>query len=132
MDDEKIESIRSKYGLPRHYYGDTVRRLFVLSAIIMVLTLPLLQNRLPVPPLVSILSIVFVGLFAGFLAPRNKWSIRLDVVVSLFGLLVFEYYAVEAYKMYSFSDIFFIINQILAVIFLFALYNSAKTIRSLN
>ncbi len=131
MDQEKIELIRNKFGLPFHYYGDTVRRLFILSAIIMIVTLPFLANRLPVPPFTSILLIVALALMAGFLAPRNKWAITFDLLVSVGGVLVFEYYAVDAYNAYSVSDILFLVDQTLAILFLFASYYASKTMRSL-
>ena len=131
MDNEKIELIRNKYGLPFHYYGDIVRKLFILSAIIMIVTLPFLTDRLPVPPFISIIIIVALPLITGFLAPRNKWVISLDLLVSSVAVIVFEYYAVQAYKTSPVSDTLFLVNQTLAIIFLFASYYASKTMRSL-
>jgi hypothetical protein len=131
MDEEKVETIRNKYGLPFHYYGDTVRRLFVVASVIMILALPFLTDRLPVPTIISILVIVLLTVTAGFLAPRNRWVISLDLLVSIGAVITFEYYAVQTYRDYSFADMLFIGNQVLAILFLFASYYSSKTMRSL-
>jgi hypothetical protein len=129
--EKKPDQVQSKHVTWGHYYGDIVRRLFVLASFIMVVALPFLNDRLPVASTTSILGIVVISLVAGFLAPRNKWAIALNLLVSISALLVFENQAVEAYKLYSFSDPLFIVDQTLAVIFLFALYYSAKTFRSI-
>lgn len=129
--EDKIEEVRSKYGILRHYYGDITRRLFILAGVIMLVTLPFINNRLPVSPVVSIIVVIILSLGGGLLAPRNKWSIPFNLAISVCGVLVFEYYAVEVSKTFSYTDWLFIINQTLAVIFLFASYNSAKTLRSL-
>jgi len=131
MDEEKIETIRNKYGLPFHYYGDVVRRLFILSAVLMIATLPFLSNRLPVSVPVSILVIVVLSIAAGFIAPRNRFAIYVNFAVSVTAVIIFEYYAVLFYKAYSAKDSLFIADQSLAVIFLFASYYASKTIRSL-
>src|SRR5690348_15461606 len=98
-----------------HYYGDIVRKLFIASAVTMIVTLPFLNSRLPVSTLTSVLIIVILSLAAGFIAPKSKLAISLDTAVSLLGLIVFEYYAVKAYRLYSFSDTFFLVNQLLAL-----------------
>ena len=131
MEEDKVETIRNKYGLPLHYYGDVVRKLFIAASIIMIVTLPFLTNRLPVPAFVSIIIIVLLSLAAGFLAPRNKLFISLNLLISIGAVLVFEYYAVDAYRTYSLTDMLFAVNQVLAMIFLFASYYASKTTRSL-
>ena len=131
MDEEKITTIRNKYGVPLHYYGDTVRRLYVFSALIMIATLPFFTDRIPVPFFLSIIIIVLITLGAGFLAPRNKLAISFNLLISIGAVLVFEYYAVDAYKSHSYTDLFFLANQTLAIIFLFASYYATKTLRSL-
>lgn len=131
MDEEKIDTFRSAPNLPFHYYGDIVRRLFILSAIIMVVTLPFLTSSLPVSPLVSILVIVLLSLTAGLLAPRNRWVISVNLLVSLAAVIAFEYCAVDAYQRLSFDSLLFLVNQVLAIIFVFALYYASKTIRSI-
>jgi hypothetical protein len=127
-----MEKIRNKYGLPLHYYGDNVRQLLLVASVIMIATLPFLSSRLPVSTVWSIVVIVLLCLSAGFLAPRKKLAIILNLLISIGGFAVFEYTAVDTYSRFeSVTDMLFMINQVLALVFLFALYYSAKTFRSI-
>lgn len=128
--ENKIESIQNKYGKSAHYHGDVVRKLFILGAIIMVVTLPFLSHRLPTSPFVSILIIILLGSTAGFISPKGTWVIPMNFIISAVAVLAFEYYAIDAYTKYSATDSLFLTDQALAIIFLFALYYSAKTFRA--
>lgn len=114
-----------------HYYGDIVRKLLVAGDAIMILTYPFFMDRIFFSTSISIVAIVSVGVIAGFLNPRQKWASILTFVISAAALTVFEYHAVTVLSGENKNgfDLFFWINQILAIIFLFALYYSAKTIR---
>lgn len=111
-----------------HYYGDTVRQLFVVAGLLMLASGPFFRSALPVPAFVSVLAVLLVGLAAGLINPRQLWTIGLNTVVALVGFVVFEYYALMAYG--GVSILFFWVNQILALIFFIALYLSTKTLRS--
>lgn len=124
------ESFRNEKLLTRHYYGDVVRFLFLLAAVIMLITLPFLNPNLPVPLILSILIILTIGLVAGITNPLQKSTAVITTGISSIALVVFEYYAVTTYLTYSFTSLLFIVNQILALIFLFALYYSTKTLRA--
>lgn len=130
MYDEKIERIRNKYGVSLHYHGDVVRKLFVVSTIIMIGTLPFVNHLLPVSSLVSIIGVVVVGSLAGFISPRRGSVILMDFIISVGGVMIFEFYAIDSYNKDLANGLLFVINQTLAVIFLFALYYSAKTVRA--
>ncbi len=132
MDEDKIETIKNKYGMPHHYYGGLVRKLFIFAAFVMIATLPFFNNNLSLPPFFSIISIIILGLAAGLLEPRNKLAFVCNLIISILGVLIFEYYAIATYQVRSFTDAQFLVNQLLAIIFLFALYNSTKTLRSLS
>lgn len=114
-----------------HYYGDIVRKLFVAGDTIMILTYPFFRDRIIFSISISIFVIITVGVIAGFLNPRQKWSSILTFIISVGALSIFEYHAATSVtgEDRSWFDLFFWTNQILAVIFLFALYYSAKTIR---
>lgn len=124
------ESFRNEKLLTRHYYGDVVRFLFLLAAVIMLITLPFLNPSLPVPLVFSILVILLIGIVAGVTNPLQKGTAIITTGISSIALVVFEYYAVSTYLVSSFTNLLFIINQILALIFLFALYYSTKTLRA--
>lgn len=132
MDNEKIELVRDKYGIPLHYYGGAVRRLFMAGALIMLITLPFFNNKLPVETVGSLCGIIILSLAASSIAPRKKLFIILDPLISIGALLIFGYYAVVTYNTYGFFNPLFFINQVLAIIFLFASYYSSKTLRSLS
>ena|SRR3989344_1853608 len=120
-------------GSPKvpHYYGDVVRKLFLAAAVIMLVTLPFFNERLPVSVMVSLLIIVGIGLFAGITNPVKFWPAFIDTAVSIVAVVVFEYYAVVFYQTYSAKDALFWLNQGLAVMFMFALYFSTKTFRGM-
>ncbi len=124
------ESFKNEKLLTRHYYGDVVRFLFLLGAVIMLITLPFLNPNLPVPLVISILIILTIGLVAGVTNPLQKSTAFITTLISSIALIVFEYYAVTTYLNDSFANLLFIVNQILALIFLFALYYSTKTLRA--
>lgn len=113
-----------------HYYGDIVRKLFLWGGLIMLLTLPFFNQFLPVPAFVSMLAILVIGLVAGFTNPLQRWVMFLDIVVALVGLIAFEYHAVSQYSVIPL--LLFLIDQLLAVIFFFALYFSTKTLRGIT
>ena len=112
---------------PEHYYGDLVRRLFMFAAVVMVVGLPFVLNDVPFPLFISLFAILVIGIFAGLTNPKHFWVAILNLLISSVAILTFEWIAVDAYlKQLSF---FFVINQLLAIIFLFALYYSTKTLR---
>lgn len=125
-----LEQLKNEKIL-KHYYGDVVRTLFLAAAVIMLLTLPFLDPRLPVPVSLSILAILIIGIIAGVTNPVKKSTAIVNTGISAIALTVFEYYAVKTYLAASFSNLMFFVNQILALIFLFAIYYSTKTLRAM-
>ena len=125
------ESFKNEKRLTRHYYGDLVRSLFMLAAIIMLVTLPFLVGKLPVPIYLSIFIIIVIGALAGLTNPLQKWVSILNATISLAGLSVFEYFAAKSYIGVKLGTLYFVTNQTLAIVFLFALYYSVKTIRAM-
>ncbi len=114
-----------------HYYGNLVRRLFLGGAILMLLTLPFLNALLPVPLFYSLLIIIVLSLVAGFTSPVKRWAIALNEAIAIIAVLSFEYYAVTYYVMYSAGSSLFLVNQLLALDFLIALYFNTKTLREM-
>lgn len=110
-----------------HYYGDIIRILFFISAIIMLLTLPWLQTAIPVSIYISMLAIMVLLLIAGLTNPVQQYIAVINVVVSTSGLVIFEYFAATTYT--TADTLFFLVNQTLAVLFLFAFYYAVKTLR---
>lgn len=115
-------------SLVPHYYGDIVRRLFLLSAAIMLFVLPFFLNEIPVPAYISIISILCITLFAASTNPKQLWTEVVDVLVSLCGVFIFAQEAIHAYE-FQYSTFYFLLNECMSIIFLYALYFSTKTLR---
>lgn len=116
-----------------HYYGDAVRRFFMLGGALMIVTLPFFIDLLPVTVYVSLFAILFVGFFAGIANPRQLWVAILNVLISVAASAVFEYYAVATYlgPVTSQTRWFMWVNQALALNFFLAVYFSTKTLRGM-
>jgi len=114
-----------------HYYGDTVRILFMAAALVMLVGLPAVGSYIGLPTFFSVIAILGLVLTAGLTNPKQVWEAGLNVGISLVGFLVFESYAVAAYGRFSATDKFFLANLALGFIFLFATYFSVKTWRGL-
>ncbi|MBI4037585.1 hypothetical protein HY382_00895, partial [Candidatus Curtissbacteria bacterium] len=117
--------------LTSHYYGDMVRVLFMLAAVVVILTTPLISSFLPINVFILIVFVLVLALIAGLTNPAQKWTVATDVGISLLGVAVFEYFAVSAFLNVGLFDPAFSITQLLAVIFLFTLYYSTKSLRGM-
>lgn len=111
-----------------HYYGDEVRKLFILNGAIMLVALPFFRELIDVPIIVAIIAIVILGFAAGITSPVQKtWLFFSNTTIAAIGFVVFEYYAIASDG--EFSALYFIFNQLIAIIFFLALYYSTKTLR---
>ena len=115
-----------------HYYGDSVRQLFLVAGAVMIISLPIFNDLIALPLFLSILSILVVCLVAGFTNPIKTWASVLDLLVAAAGFMVFEYQAVvgfgEAVLVKEWW--WFGTNQAIALCFFLALYLSSKTVRA--
>jgi hypothetical protein len=117
-----------------HYYGDTVRFLFLVAAVIMLLTLPMVSEVLNIPTVISVASILVLGAAAGLTNPKQVWDSAINVFISAAGFLIFETTAVWTYRQHIdtvSAERFFLANIGLGLIFMIALYFSVKTLRGL-
>lgn len=118
---------------PLHYYGDIVRRLFFIAGLVLVVTIPLDRELLNFYLIFGIALILVLVVVAGFTSPLHKWAIISDVIISAVSFLFFEYVSLARFtEMNSAIDGVFLFRQILALIFVFALYFATKTLRGLN
>lgn len=113
-----------------HYYGDTVRKLFIVGGIIMLAALPFFNAYLPVPAYISLFAVVIVALVSGFTNPMQRMSAIGDIFVSLIACITFEYYAIQGYG--TIPTLLFFVDQLLAIIFFIALYYSTKSYRGIT
>lgn len=131
-DTEKRGVFESRYPAnpPKHYYGDIVRKLFLVAGVLILVAIPFDAALLNFYFTIGIVGVLLLTLFAGFTSPRSKWIIIGSVVVSALGFLTFEYFAVGHYlNTHSITDIVFLIRQAIALTFILAVYFSSKTVR---
>lgn len=94
----------------------------------MLLGLPILNQTISVPAYVSILFVLSVVFMAGITNPAQRMLSVLDLIVSLVGFIIFEYYSIKVFAEGSVYFIYFI-NQMIAIVFLLAFYFAVKTVR---
>jgi len=115
-----------------HYYGDYARRLFVITALVFVVVVPFSGDLLPFGEQGSVLQIaIAIGLvvLAGFTNPRSIFSIVLDFAAAGIGAFLLEAAAISFY--HTDSWFLFFAREIAAIMLLFALYFSVKTLRAM-
>ena len=116
-----------KHSNVPHYYGDMVRRLFMIAGSIMLVTTPFFQDRLPVSAYVGLCAILVLDVIAGLANPLMRWLGYVEAAIALCACMTFEYFAIRDFSVY---DSLFWINQTLALLFFIALYYAVKTARS--
>ncbi|MEK7519321.1 MAG: hypothetical protein AAB565_00825 [Patescibacteria group bacterium] len=117
-----------------HYYGDTVRRLFLAAGIIIAFSIPFFSHPIPTSSLISLALVLALVVLAGYTSPRKKEVVAIDALTSALAILVFGTHASLVWSLnYKdwYSTIFFLILITLVIIFIFALYYSVKSFRGM-
>lgn len=119
---------------PVHYYGDVVRKLFLAAGVLMLVSLAFFAPLISVPLVVSVVAIILVASLSGLESPNHKWVVMINALASAIGCGYFQYTAVNYYMTSTTSMeidwAFFMVNEVLSVIFFLALYYSSKTVRA--
>lgn len=126
MSEDIIPKRLKENGSANNHYKNIIRDCLILGGSIMLLTLPYFKSYIFLPPFISILSILSLAVLAGILDSYIKRSIIIDIGVSIIAFLIFEYNAVITYQDYGIVNLFFIVNQILSLIFFISIYYSVK------
>jgi len=113
-----------------HYHGQIVRDLFLFATIFLVIGLPWFSKFLTMPISWSLAGIVILTFASGLANPREKATAYLNAVIAVAGLVLFETQAVQAFLKYGSEHKFFLANQALAVLFIFATYYAVRTARA--
>ncbi len=116
-----------------HYYGDSVRILFIIGGLTMIVSYPFFSSFIKMPIAFSIIGSVALVVFAGLMNPKQKLIMIMNTVISVLALAIFEYAAIYTYLNLSPSIgahvAFFWVNQALSLLFFFAAYLAVKTLR---
>ena len=113
-----------------HYYGDLIRKHLFFAAFIIMIAALIDSELRNFYLFVGLFGVVGFTILAGLTSPQKRGVMFLDVIISAFMFLIFEYFAINAYAKYeSFTYNVFFFRQLIAVIYLIVLYYSTKTIR---
>lgn len=110
-----------------HYYGDYVRQLFLINSVILLIGSPFLSTSQPLVLPFEIGGAILVAIVGALVSPARQLSLMATGLVSIIGVATFELLALSAF--FSGSMFVFAAREVVAIIFLFALYFSLKTLR---
>lgn len=131
--EQKIENVRIKNVQKElesiHYHGDKVRIIYILSALIILVTTPFFREKIPLTGYFSVFCVMVLTIFAGLTNPKSRSIITLNFFISIAAFLVFSHEALESYNSTNSADGFFLTGMLLSVISIFAIYYSSKTLR---
>lgn len=111
-----------------HYHGDSVRQLFASAAALMLLGAPFYSDFLRAELPFEIAGALVLVAIAALINPHNKSVFAASAVVSGVGLIVFEAWALYAYRDSTWAQ--FILREVISILFLAGFYFSMKTIRA--
>ena len=114
---------------PAHYYGDTIRNLFLMAAATFMLLAVFDRGLLVVYLFPGICTLLALVVLAGLTSPTKHFSIVADTILSAVLFVIFEYSAIIGSESLAHLDIIFMLRQLLAVFFFLTLYFSVKTWR---
>lgn len=123
---------RDNYKVMPHYYGDVVRRFFVLGSMLLLISFPLFMHMLVIPQYIPVVLILLFGFVAAWISPAQKFVNVLNTIIAGAAVFVFEYYA-SSWYVYNHMDwherLIRILNLVLSINFFFAFYYGLKTVR---
>lgn len=112
-----------------HYHGDSVRGLFVVSAIVLIVAKST-GAALPLSTLTTVAAAILLVVAAGITNPAQFWIHWINTALSMGGTVLFGVTAIRQYRTgANIFDISFIYVEALALLFLVALYFTTRTVR---
>ncbi len=112
-----------------HYYGDIVRRLFFLIAIVMVITHPFYANVLRMELPFTVLAALILVALAALTNPHNKGLLMADGIAAGVGVLIYQTWALFEYDSSTWLELG--LRQGIALLFMIAFYFAMKTFRAM-
>lgn len=115
-----------------HYHGDSTRILFVISAIVLIIAKSTGAD-LPLNTIGTVVAAVLLVVAAGITNPEQGWIHWFNAFLAIYGTITFGATAVEGYRSGErLLDYSFIFVEALALLSLFALYFTTRTIRGFH
>lgn len=118
---------KGQWPAVRHYYGDLVRILFVIMAVLIGIGVPLSDN-LPLGLALGIPTALVLVVLAGYTNPHGKVVLMLNAIVAGAGVFLIEVFAVAAYSAGNLP--LFAVLELAWLLCVAALYYSVKTVRA--
>lgn len=112
-----------------HYYGDHVRRLFLLVAALLIITIPVFDGLFPLTIPARVLMVLLLALLAGITTPHSKGVLFMDALVAALGVFVLELIAIREYAQTEVA--LFLAREAVILMLLFAFYFSVKSYRAM-
>lgn len=114
-----------------HYYGDTVRRIFIGTAfiILFVFASPFLVEPTNGMVAFGVIAALVLACLAACTNPRHQWVMVANALTAGGGVLFAELFAITSWRA-GFWGVF-LASEGLVIAFLFALYFSVKTVRAM-
>lgn len=113
-----------------HYYGNLIRKHLFFAALLILVAVFLDSELRSAYLSYGLIAVIGIIILAGLTSRSNRSIVFIDVLVSAFMFLTFEYFAINAFVRYeSFSNGIFLLRQFIAIVFLITMYYSTKTLR---
>ncbi len=113
-----------------HYYGDTIRQLFIGCAVLFIVAIPIWGSLLPFGSLAEVAMSIVLVLLAGLTNPHSKLVFFYNTIVAGIGIFLLEATAIANYG--TQSSTLFLIREVGTIALLFAFYYSVKTVRAMS
>jgi len=115
-----------------HYYGDTVRACFLSAGAVLLFAVLRDDAFIKFYLSIGIGFVLLLTVLAGLMSPLKRSLVFINTLISGFGFAFFEYFALINYiDTNELLTEVFILRQLLALIFIIALYYSTKTFRGM-
>ncbi len=125
------ESVPPRRRIP-HYHGDSVRVIFVISAILTIVAQST-GAELPLTTMGAVISATVLVVAAGVTNPAQFLIHWINAIIAMMGTLLFGTTAVDHYRAgTSIVDPSFLYVEALALLSLLALYFTTRTIRGIH
>jgi hypothetical protein len=118
-----------QWSIIPHYYGDIVRVLFVIIAIMSAFSIPVFGDLVPIGTFTQVVGIVMLVLLAGLTNPHSTTVLWADTIIAAAGVILLENAAISYYSIDAIA--IFLVREILVLLLLIALYYSLKTVRAI-
>lgn len=133
MEDYEALSKEPRIAPIPHYYGDSIRNLFLIAAALLMASVLIDKALFAFYLFLGVFMLLGLVILAGLTSPFRRLSIIADTFAAGGLFIFFEYSALlgSSSVFVNSIDIPFILRQLLAIIFLLALYFCIKTLRGM-